>query len=213
MKKLVWLSTLVIVRVLLQATPIQAVSLSVVPSFRTIGLGGTAVVNIVVSGLGDHMAPSVSAFDLDVSYDPNVLTAIGVTFGACLGDLVPPAGACLGDPLLPVPGADANFVFFAGLVDLAETSLLLEADLDDHQSDHFTLARLFFTTAPLAQIGDESPLTFTEAVVVDAAGNLLALDVDSGLIRIVPEPGAFVLWSTGLLSLLAYGWWRRQRTA
>jgi hypothetical protein len=202
MKKLVWLSVLVMVSVLLQMTPVQAVSLSFVPAFGTIGLGGTAAVDIVISGLGDHMAPSVGAFDLDVTYDPTILTAIGVTFGACLGDLVPPAGACLGDPSLPVPGADVAFAFLPGLVDLAEASIIFEDDLHDLQPAAFTLARLVFTTAPPAQIGDISPLTFVQTDVVDAAGNLLAVTVDSGQITVVPEPGTFVLLSLGLAGLL-----------
>ncbi len=51
----------------------QAISIDVTPSFQVSRLGSTVEIELVISGLGRASPPSVSTFDLDLTYDPDIL--------------------------------------------------------------------------------------------------------------------------------------------
>ncbi len=89
-------------------------------------------VDVVVSGLSSANE-IVAAFDLDVTYDPSILTATGVTFGTLLGD---PA----------LFEADNGVVLTSGRIDFWALSLLSDADLVLLQPDSFSLATFSFQT-------------------------------------------------------------------
>jgi len=147
------------------------------------------VVDVVVSGLG--RPPSVGAFDLEVVFDPVILSSTGVTFSSFLGDAV----------LLE---ALTDFRFLPGSVELAEVSLLLSAELDALQPANFTLATLSFS----ALTSGSTTLTFSEITLDDAFGNLLIGQ------KAVPEPPTSLLTGAGLTLLNAVvSRWRRRRHA
>jgi len=170
---------------LLQIAPAGAVSLNFVPSQQTVDVGQPVSVDLVISGLGSGVPPSIGSFDLDVSFNPGVLTPTGVLFGTFLGDPV------LGEAL-----TDASFL--GGVVDLAGVSLLTSSELDLLQPDSFSLATLFFETISLGSSG----LEFSQALVDDTFGQKLDLTVGSGGVNVVPEPGTFILALCGLMGIV-----------
>ena len=179
----------------LVASPALAISISVLPAAQSAGVGDSVSVDLVISGLEDGGAPSVGAFDLDVTFDPLILAAGSVTFGAFLGD------EALGEALT------ASSVS-AGLIDLAAVSLLLPVELDALQPAAFTLATLSFTTLA----ADTSPLTLSQAFVDDAFGARLAADTVGGSVTVaqavpqpVSEPATLLLVGVGVLA------WRLRR--
>ena len=121
---------------LYQTPAVAGVSLSLQPVAQTVNLGDQVMVNVVISGL-DAASQIVSTFDLNVNYNPGILNAIGVSFGALLGDpdlLEADAGKVLSTP---------------GVVDFWELSYLSDADLAALQPDSFTLATLSFQAVGL----------------------------------------------------------------
>ena len=71
---------------MIAVTPAAAISIDFVPAAQTRFLGEAVSVGVVVSGLlGPTPDQVVSGFDLDVLYNPAILTATGVTFSAFLG--------------------------------------------------------------------------------------------------------------------------------
>gem|GEM_PF-885356 len=181
MKKLVWLSICVGLWGLLHTAAAVAVSLDFVPSSQEVQVGQPVSVDIFISGLGEGIPPSVGAFDLDVSFDPAILSPTGVAFGPFLG--IPFVDALV----------DANFP--PGVIDLAEVSLLPSADLDLLQPAAFPLATLFFDTLALGT----SPLIFSQVIVDDAFGGKLDVITGSGSVGVVPEPGTLLLMGIGLV--------------
>ncbi len=82
MKKLIFICIIVGLIGFLWATPARAINIGFVPSSQSVLPGDSLSVDIFVSGLG---AEIVSAYDLDITYEPTILSAIGVTFGSELG--------------------------------------------------------------------------------------------------------------------------------
>jgi hypothetical protein len=80
MKKMLFL-VIVIAVLLLFTTASQAITLSFDLVTQYVLLGDPVDVELVISGLGDYTAPSLSAFDLNIIYDPTILSMTAVTFG------------------------------------------------------------------------------------------------------------------------------------
>jgi hypothetical protein len=186
MKKLLWLSALMGIVGLLWTSPTLAITVDFVPTAQSVGVGQPVTVDVVISGLTAGAPPSVGAFDLDVSFNSGILSPTGVTFGPFLGD---PA-------LLE---ALTSVVATPGLVDFAEVSLLLPAELDALQPASFALGTLSFDT--LAR--GTSPLTFSQVVLADAFGGTLTPSVGGGTINVVvPEPGTLLLLGAAMAGLM-----------
>jgi hypothetical protein len=166
------------------ATSAQAATLTFVPSAQTVVGAGPVTVDLFISGLGLGSPPSVGAFDLDVSFDPTILSPTNVVFSSFLGD--PGSGEAL-----------TTFSFVSGAVDLAALSLLLPGALDLLQPSSFRLATLSFSTLAIGT----SPLTFSQILVADAFGAPLAVTATAGSVSKVPEPSSLVLISSGVGSL------------
>jgi hypothetical protein len=137
---------------------------------------------VVVSGLGNGAPPSLGSYDLDVSFDASRLTYASTDFGSLLGG-----------PADSIQGALGG----AGLVDLAEISLLLPAELDALQPDSFSIATLHFSvSAPGA-----STVSITQALAGDGFGRPLSI-TSLGSARVsgsaaVPEPSALLVFALG----------------
>jgi hypothetical protein len=168
-----------------------AIAIGFVPNAQMVGVGASVSVDVVVSGLeSGGLDEIVAAFDLDVSYDPLVVAATGVSFGGDLGG--------------PGEVLTAFDLGTAGLVDLAALSLLSDATLQGLQGDAVTLATLEFSALALGT----SPLEILAALPfgVDVKGLenvILSFEtVGAGSIEVVvPEPATLALVATGLVGL------------
>ena len=167
----------------LYAGPALAVSLDFAPNSVVVGgVGDTFDVDVVVSNLGGEI---VSAYDFDVLYDAALLNATAVAFGTSLGD----------------PAFFETFqaaTLSAGAVNLAELSLLSDADLAALQSGPVTLATISFEV--IAGTGAQgTELTFGPGGegTIDIKGlNAAKLNVGA---RPIPEPSSAVLFVVGAL--------------
>lgn len=160
-----------------------AISIGLSPALVTGTVGVAFDLDVVVSGLGDGVAPSLGSFDLDITFDPALLAFNSSSLVGALG-----AGS------LQSSGAAA------GVLDLAEVSLLSPAELDALQTDSFVLATLRFT--PIAE--GTSSLGFSQAIAGDGFG--APLQVTTGGARVVaegviPEPSALLLFALGALAV------------
>ena len=161
-----------------------AISIDFSPVSQTVGPADTVLVDIVISDLAGEI---VSAYDLDVTFDPTILSATDVSFGSFLGD-------------------EAFFEVFshfdlsaAGVVDFAQLSLLSDLDLALQQPDAFVLATLEFEAIGLGT----SALDFVFDVFNDLKGTgaqVLNVTAGSGSVTgtvVVPEPHAALLFALG----------------
>jgi hypothetical protein len=180
----------------LVAWPAQAIVLSLSGPDAPVTVGESFEVSLAVSELGDEI---VSAFDLDVVFDPGLFTASDVVFGTMLGG---PSGSASGS------------LIGAGRVDLFELSFLSDDTLTAMQGDPVTLATLMFTAAGEGNgrfaFDVETPpgldVKGREALRLEFdAVNGYALAVAAPPVS-VPEPAPLALLSAAL-ALLA---WRRR---
>jgi len=150
-------------------------------------------VDVIISDLGNGSPPSLGAYDLDIGFDPAIVSPMTVTFGNLLGD-----------PGMPSETV-TSFSFSPGSVDLGQESFLTPTRLDGLQSDSFTLATITFKALAVGT----SPLTYQNSVAFDAFGDPLASNTEEGSVTVVPEPTNFALGLIGMLMLSCHG--RRRR--
>ncbi|MBD9355186.1 hypothetical protein [Methylomonas albis] len=178
-------------------TPSHAVAiLDISPSIQSVGISSPVSFAVTLSGLDANTALSV--YDLDIGFDPTLLSFSQVTFGDPL----------LGDQLdllnlgLNGPTATAGL----GLINLIEFSLDDTAALLAQQADSFTLAILSFNTLTAGT----SPITLSVNGLTDTNAADIPYTVRNGAIVIggdpstntVPEPEALLLLLSGSLAFL-----------
>jgi hypothetical protein len=173
------------------------ITIGLTPVWQGVPPGSLVTVDVVISGLGDHTAPSVGDYDLTIDFNPAILAVNGVTFG---------------DPVL---GNQLDFFGFGtlsswgllltGVLELSEISLDAPGDLDSGQAPGFTLARLAFN---VLEVGTS---TLVPGIISlgDANGAALAAGTSNASITGVPEPAVALLVGSGFVAL---GLWRRSRT-
>ncbi len=177
---------------MLSALPASAALISVTPSAQNTVVGASFQVQLVVSDLGEGVAPSLASYDLDFSYDPIMLNYTGAVFGdPLLGNQLDLLG--LGSLNVQTPGV--------GSVNLYELSFDSPEELNLLQAGTFTLATLFFDAL---SIGD-SELGVTLNSLGDALGDPLAAQVANSNITVAPVP----LPSAGLLLVSGFLTWSR----
>jgi hypothetical protein len=150
-----------------------------------------------INGLGNLTAPSLGTFDVNLDFDPTVLSFNNAVFGdPVLGDLLDPTG--LGNT---ISFASPGF----GTVELFDLSLDSDTQLNTLQPGTFTLGSVMFDTI---RVGT-STVDITINALGDADGNSLSADIQNGTAQVtavssVPEPSTLPLVATvGMLVLIA----------
>lgn len=164
--------------------PAQAGIISIDPLTQTVGLGSSINVKVQISELGAFSAPSLGAYDLNVSFNPLLLQFLGAT----LGDPI------LGDQLdLLGLGSIQSVTPSAGSVGLFELSLDSIDDLNNLQSPSFVLGTLSFQTIGLGT----SSINIGVNALSDAYGDALTSGIQNGSVIVnasaVPEPNSVLL--------------------
>ncbi len=171
------------------ATPM----LGLTPASQTVPNGSSVTADLIVSGLGDFSAPSLSTFDVQIGYDPTILAATGGTIGDPVnGDQLDLSG------FGTINAIDTSIL---GTTEPYEISFDFPSELDTLQLGSFTLASLTFN----ALTPGTSPLTIASMVLGDSNGDPLSAEIQNASVTIsspstsVPEPPTVPLIGLGLL--------------
>ena len=157
------------------------ISLHLDPPAQDVKLGDLAGVTVGISGLGDLAAPSLGAYDLNLAFDPALLSFHSIIFGDQLA-LAGPGGSITGvNPSTP------------GQVNVFEVSLVPTPVLNNTQTASFVLFTLTFDTLALGK----SVLALSIINLADAEGALLAGVDGRGSINVIPAPAALLLGVVG----------------
>ncbi|WP_198648202.1 cohesin domain-containing protein [Cyanothece sp. BG0011] len=173
--------------------PANAVTLDLLPQTQSVTVGQSVILDVQISELGNNISPSVGGFNLQLNYDPAVLTFDDITFSG----------------LIDLSGLDTQTVDSStpGTLFFVDLSLDLPEELNTAQPDTFSLANIEFIGSG---IGTNSPLTLTIIEVSDenfinfdpVTQNDATVTVSSGTTQ-VPESG---LGLTGWGVLLGLFW-------
>lgn len=162
-------------------------TINVYPTQPAFSLGSDVTVVLSVSGLGNHTAPSLGAYDLDLQFDPAILSFATISWGTELDGGI---GLSFRDVTQGL-----------GLLNVFEVSLISPAsDLDQMQPGSFELGTLLFHSLAVGT----SPLSLTLNTTGDAAGDPLAMTVTNGAVSVTPEPGVAELTMLGLIAICSF---------
>ena len=196
--------------------PASAITIGFQPATQDVTLGDSLAVNLVISDLGDYTPPSLSTFDLNVLFDPAILT-IDPTDSD--NDFV--IDSVVIDPTnqLDLWGFGMNLVSAgmtgAGILNIYDLSFDTTDDLNNFQAGSFTLATIAFDAVGPGTSGlAVDPATM---ILGDAAGDpLFQVALMDGTVNVtqppvapVPEPATCLLMGAGLAGLFG----RRRRKA
>ena len=165
-----------------------AIEIFASPSTQSVQLGDTVTVDVEISGLGSGVAPSLGGFDINVGFNTSLLSLSNVQYSNGL-DLDSFGGSFQGEVLL------------ATGVNVFEVSAQGTSDLDNSQSDAFTLFSLTFDTIGLGT----SLIDLTLNDLSDALTFPLSSNLTSGSITVtstgtpVPVPATMALLAIGLI--------------
>jgi hypothetical protein len=174
----------------------QAISLELLPSTQNVLLGDELAVDIAISGLGEDIAPSLSGFDLNISFDSNLFAYSSVTIGdPNLGDMLDLSDDPMSFAAVTPSVGTANFI---NITPDAELPFL-----NSVQPDSFILATLFLNTLGTGS----SSLDLTVNALVNSDRELLTVNNISNASvtvnrRSVPEP-SFGWLSLGIVLAVA----------
>lgn len=182
--------TLLLSLTLLVAIDSLAATITIDPVSQIVSLGGPASIDVNVSGLGNLVAPSLGTYDLDIFFDPALLSFSSIIWGTGLDVLD------LGSIQSATPAV--------GMINAFALSLDSPTELNSLQPGAFRLFRLTFSTVAEGV----SAITVNVNALGDAAGVALTTDITNGLVTVeagasnVPEPSdtwiVFIAFALGL---------------
>src|ERR1039458_750954 len=71
----------------------DVITLGVFPASQSVALGSPVNVSLQITGLGNEAAPSLGTFDVNLNFDPTILSFNSAVFGdPILGDQLDPTG-------------------------------------------------------------------------------------------------------------------------
>ena len=184
------------------------ITISVVPPSQSVALGSPVSVSLQITGLGNLTAPSLGAFDINLNFDPTILSFNSAVYGdPIFGDQLDPTG--LGNTLnFSSPGF--------GTVELFDLSLDSASQLNSLQPATFILGTLVFDTIGTGT----SSLDLTLNSLGDADGNSLSASIQNGSADVnpastVPEPSSALLLAGGSMVIVIRTRWscRRSRSS
>ena len=190
------LSTVLGIALLLGASQASAaptpVTLRLLPAVQNAIPTQTVNLALTISGLGEHAAPSLGAFDLNFNFDSSKLTFIGYALSGFLGTVD------------DVEASDLSKGAVGNSINLAELSYLSPSELATLQPSEFTFATLSFEVGNLSRFERTSVSFGVIDVLSDENGiDLQITTVNSALIdNPIPEPPAILLFGLGLALLL-----------
>lgn len=181
------------------------VGLSLLPDAPQIGPGSTLRLDLVAYGLGDHAAPSIGAFDVDIGFDPAVFSFAGAGYGGALGD------TGLGEAYAETtPGPSSVKLSAYSLLEAnaATCAACLPPYLEELQSGSAVLASLFFTGQDLGSGSFEVNVN----ALGDALGDSVVPILTAGpVVQVAPVPVPAAAWLFGsALAGIAAGVRRRR---
>lgn len=161
-------------------SPTWAATLSLNPSSSNVTVGSSFDVDVLISDLGT--SDQLASFDLQINFNPAVLSFVSYNLGGQLGSLTS------GDALDFSQGNLGGGTFHLG-----EVSMLWDLS---SQAKSFSLGTLHFT----ASAAGNSSLSFSNVTAGDAWGAPLAADLTSASLNVaaVPEPESYALFLAGL---------------
>ena len=170
MKRMIWAVSLLVF-----CGAASAATILIEPTLSTTSAGGAVNVAVRVTDVTD-----LYAYQFDLSYDPTVLSTTTVSEGGLLA------------------GGGTTF-FFPGAIDNASGTLMLTAGSLEGPvpgvSGSGTLATVLFTGVGLGA----SPVTVSNAVLLDSVGIDIATTIQNGSVAVVPEPTLLMLLGCGAL--------------
>lgn len=195
------LARLAAVLLLHWATSASALDLSFAPATASRVVGQSIGIDIVVSGLnGSTPNLAVTDYDLDINFNPGVLSFDSFSFGTRLGSA---------DDDFP---SFTDFTVVGDVIDLAEVSFLDYTSLRTLQGNSFVLGTMSFT-ALAAGVSNFSFVVNSLATldVIQAEGQIIPDNVFASAtlgtaeitVSNVPEPSSLLLLLLGLAALAA----------
>jgi hypothetical protein len=161
------------------AAPACAAVVSVQPASLNTGVGQTIAVNVAISSVTD-----LFAFQLDLAFAPNLLSAVGVSEGAFL----PSAGTT---------------IFLPGTIDSAAGTISFNADTLAGAIPGASGSGNLLTVEFVAKAQGLSVVTISNLDLLNSQlGNIPASSQNGSILVAAPEPGSLVELSAGLSAML-----------
>jgi hypothetical protein len=152
MRKTLFLFMVAVILAIFSVATSDAITVGLNPDSLDVEVGDFPTVDAVISGLGDHAPPSLSGYDMDISYDSSILFLDSVDFGTNL--------------LVSMGG---NIPTAPGVVNVFEVSLEDPVDLVANQPSSFSLFTMEFEAVETGI----SPLHLYVNALSDEQGNSL----------------------------------------
>jgi len=177
---------------LLVTSGTQAAEMGLQPGTSGVALGSSVQFAVTITGLGDGSAPSLASYDVQLAFDPAVLSFASLAFGdPLLGDQLDLLG--LGSTTLVDTAT-------AGVIGAFELSFDDENTLNTLQSSAFTLLHVTFDAIAAAL---NTPIEIVILDLASASGGSITATTSGASVTITaaPAPATSLLLAAGCVLL------------